>query len=57
MSRVTPVCLVELPAPLDADVLGDGDLHVVHVLPVPERLEEALANRNTSRFWTVSLPR
>ena len=32
--------LVELAAPLDADVLGDGDLHVVDVLAAPERLEE-----------------
>jgi hypothetical protein len=57
MSRVTPGLLVELPAPLDADVLGHGDLHVVDVLAVPERLEELLAKRKTSRFCTVSLPR
>ena len=34
--------LEELAAPLDADLLGDGDLHVVDVLAVPERLEEAV---------------
>ena len=34
--------LVELAAALDADLLGDGDLHVVDVLAVPERLEEAV---------------
>ena len=34
--------LVELAAPLDADLLGDGDLHVVDVLAVPERLEDAV---------------
>ena len=34
--------LVELAATLDADLLGDGDLHVVDVLAVPERLEEAV---------------
>ena len=34
--------LVELAAALDADLLGDGDLHVVDVLAVPERLEDAV---------------
>ncbi len=32
--------LVELAAPLDADVLGDRDLHVVDVLAPPHGLEE-----------------
>ena len=35
--------LVELAAALDAEVLGDGDLDMVHVAPVPERLEDAVA--------------
>ncbi len=35
--------LVERAAVLDADRLGHGDLHVVHVAPVPERLEDAVA--------------
>ncbi len=35
--------LVEAAAPLDADVLGDGDLHVVDVLPRPQRLEDGVA--------------
>ena len=30
-------------APLDADRLGDGDLHVVDVAAVPDRLEDAVA--------------
>ena len=34
--------LVVRAATLDADVLGDGDLHVVDVLPVPQRLEDAV---------------
>ena len=29
-------------AAFDADGLGDRDLHVVHVLGVPERLEDAV---------------
>ena len=35
--------LVERAAVLDADRLGHGDLHVVDVAPVPERLEDAVA--------------
>ena len=35
--------LVELAAALDAEVLGHGDLDVVDVAPVPERLEDAVA--------------
>ena len=35
--------LVEGAAALDAEVLGHGDLHVVDVAPVPERLEDAVA--------------
>ena len=35
--------LVERAATFDAEVLGDGDLHVIHVAPVPERLEDAVA--------------
>ncbi len=35
--------LVERAAALDAEVLGHGDLHVVDVAPVPERLEDAVA--------------
>jgi hypothetical protein len=42
-SRAAPGLLVERPALLDADRLGDGDLHVVDVAPVPERLEDAVA--------------
>ena len=42
MSRVMPGLLVELAAPLDADLLGDRDLHVVDVLATPERLEDGV---------------
>ena len=35
--------LVEVAAPLDADLLGHGDLHVVDVLARPERLEDGVA--------------
>jgi hypothetical protein len=35
-----PGLLVEGAAALDADRLGHGDLHVVHVAPVPDRLED-----------------
>jgi hypothetical protein len=31
------------PAPADADLLGHGDLHVIHVLRVPERFEQDVA--------------
>ncbi len=41
MSRSAPVVLVELAAPLDADRLGRGDLDVVDVLAIPQRLEQA----------------
>ena len=34
--------LVERGAPLDAERLGDGDLHVVDELAVPDRLEDAV---------------
>ena len=34
--------VVGLAALLDADRLGDGDLHVVDVVAVPQRLEEAV---------------
>ena len=35
--------LVERPALLDADRLGHGDLDVVDVAPIPERLEDPVA--------------
>ena len=57
MSRDRPGLFVELAAPLDADVLGHGDLHVVDVLAVPERLEDGVAEADARRFCTVSLPR
>ena len=42
MSRSAPALLVVRAATLDADLLGHGDLHVVDVLPVPQRLEDAV---------------
>ena len=47
MSRTAPGLLVERAALLDADRLGDGDLDVVDVAPVPERLEDPV--RRTGR--------
>ena len=43
MSRSAPVCVVELAAALDADRLGHGDLDRVDVAPIPDRLEEPVA--------------
>ena len=42
MSRIAPAPLVVSPAALDADRLGDRDLHVVDELAVPDRLEDAV---------------
>ena len=42
MSRLAPGLLVEGAAALDAEVLGHGDLDVVHVATVPDRLEDAV---------------
>ena len=42
MSRIAPGLLVEAGAPLDAELLGDRDLHVVDELAVPDRLEDAV---------------
>ena len=40
MSRSAPALLVVAGAALDADRLGDGDLDVVDVVAVPDRLEQ-----------------
>ena len=37
-----PGRLVEIGAPLDPDRLGDRDLHMVDVVAVPQRLEDAV---------------
>ena len=42
MSRSAPMLVVIRPAPLDADLLAHRDLDVVHVLLVPDRLEDAV---------------
>ncbi len=42
MSRSAPALVVVRAAVLDADVLGDGHLHVVDVAPIPGRLEDAV---------------
>ena len=43
MSRDRAGLLVERAAALDPERLGHRDLHVVDVAPVPERLEDAVA--------------
>ena len=35
--------VVELRAALDADLLGDGDLHVLDATAAPQRLEQLIA--------------
>ncbi len=42
MSRSAPVGVVEPAAAPDVHRLGDGDLHVVDVVAVPDRLEQAV---------------
>jgi len=34
--------LVITTASLDAHGLGDGDLHMIHIVPIPERLENSV---------------
>src|SRR5437899_2499757 len=41
-ARVNWIAIVVAGTSLDADRLGDGDLHVVDELPVPDRLEDAV---------------
>ena len=42
---------------LYAQAFGGGDLHVVDVVAIPQRLEYAVAKAQTRRFCTVSFPR
>ena len=49
--------LVELPAALDAQVLGHGDLHVVDARQFQSGSKMPLPKRKTIRLRTVSLPR
>ena len=42
MSRRAPACFVVAAAVLHAHGLGHGDLHVVDVAPVPDRLEQGV---------------
>ena len=48
--------LVERAAVLDADRLGDRDLHVVDVAPVPERLEDPVAEPEDEQVPDGLLP-
>ena len=48
--------LVERSAVLDADRLGHRDLHVVHVAPVPERLEDAVPEAEDQQVADRLLP-
>ena len=57
MSRSAPVGFVEAAATLDAERFRGGDLHVVDVVAIPERLENAVAEAQDQKFCTVSLPR
>ena len=41
-SRMRAGLLVEAAAALHAEGLGHGDLHALHVVPVPDRLEEGV---------------
>ena len=43
-------------APLDADGLGHRDLHVVHVAPVPDRLEDAVGEPEDHQVLDGLLP-
>ena len=49
---MTPLCRT-LTMP---NVLPPRDLHVIDILGVPQRFDQALAKRNTRMFCTVSLP-
>ena len=42
MSRSAPGMFVVAAAPLDAETLGDRDLHVIDIAAVPDRLENAV---------------
>ena len=57
MSRMRAGLLVERAAPLDADRLGHGDLHVIDVPRFQTGSNIPFANRKARMFWTVSLPR
>ncbi len=43
MSRSAPVCVVEMSAALDAELLGDRDLHMLDETAAPQRLEQRIA--------------
>ena len=49
--------LVEPAALLDADRLGGGDLHMVDVIAIPDRLEKAVGKAQRHDVLDVSLPR
>jgi hypothetical protein len=49
--------LIKTATGFHADGFGGGDLHVVDVMVVPERFEQAVGKRLTRMFCTVSLPR
>jgi len=49
--------VVKAAAMADAKLLVDGDLDVIDVVAVPDRLEHALAKRSTGCSGRFSLPR
>ena len=51
-----PGLVVELPAALDAEALGHRDLHALHVVPVPDRLEEGIGEPEEEEVLHRLLP-
>ena len=56
MSRRLPGLLEVAAAPLDADRLGAGDLHVVDVAVVPDRLEDPVREPEHEQVLDRLLP-
>ena len=55
-SRMIAGFLVELAATLDAEALGHRDLHVLDVVPVPDRLEERVRKPEVEDVLNRFLP-
>ena len=56
MSRSAPALVVVAGPALDADRLGRGDLHVVDVVPVPDRLEQDIGEAEGEDVLNRFLP-
>ena len=48
---------IERRAAFDAQSFGGGDLDVIDVIAIPQRLENSVAEAEGQQFCTVSLPR